>query len=165
MKNKLFLLCPECQLEHLIRKKFGSNISFLTALGAVFDLRNINYLEVLGDFLKRETIKEIIIVNNTSCLFIENLLKIEEEHEVNNDAAIINAFIDNYSYIMSGDSFMEEKRRLAECNIRRQAHEIMKNQFLSSIIMADGISLKGLLTTKKENIMKEIDLVCKESHT
>lgn len=165
MKNKLFLLCPECQLEHFIKKKFGDDIYFLTALGAVFDFRNITYLEELGDFIKRETITEIIIVNDTSCLFIENLLEVGEEHEVNNDAAIINAFIDNYSYIKSGDSLMEEKERLAECNIRRQAHEIRKNQFLYSTIMAAGINLKGLITTKKENRVEEIDLLLMESHT
>lgn len=164
MKNKLFLLCPECQLEHLIREKFGDDICFLTALGAVFDFRSIAYLEELGDFIKREAIKEIIIVNDTSCLFIENLLEIREEYEVNNDA-IINAFIDNYTYIMSGDSLMEEKKRLAECNIRRQAHEIINNQFLYSAIMAAGINLKGLITTKKENQVEEIDLLLTESHT
>lgn len=79
-KGKLYLVCPECYIEKAIRNEFGPDVYFLTALGTVFDLLNVNYTDALAHFITREMIAEITIVNDPACTFITNVIAQEEPH-------------------------------------------------------------------------------------
>lgn len=164
MKNKLFLICPDCQIDHFIKEKYGNDIFFLTALGAVFNFNEVNYIEAIADFMERESIAEIFIVNDTSCRFIKSILEKEKGYGTYAEHVLLNLLIDNYSNIMVSSSLMDKKKTLMELNIQRQALEILSNElFLPQIVQAK-IRLKGLITTKAENKIKEVNVKLKESY-
>lgn len=125
MKNKLFLICPASQTEALIKEQYGQEVFFLTALGAAFNFQEINYLEALENFLKREAIEEIFIVNDTSCPLIKSVLEQEKGFDTKAEQVLLNLLIDSYSTIMAGDSLTDKKKNLAKLNIQRQSIDIL----------------------------------------
>lgn len=163
MKNKLFLICPASQTESFIKEQYGQRVFFLTALGAVFNFREIKYVEALGNFLKREAIEEIFIVNDTSCPFIKNILEQEKGFDTKAEQIMLTILIDNYSTIMAGTSLADKKKRLAKLNVQRQALDILSNELLLSTITQSQIRLKGLITTKEKGQLEEVKLKLNET--
>lgn len=164
MKNKLFLICPASQTEALIKEQYGQEVFFLTALGAVFSFQDINYVEALECFLKREAIEEIFIVNDTSCPFIKSILEQEKGFGTKAEQVMLDLFIDNYSIIMAGTSLADKKKNLAKMNIQQQTLEILSNELLLSSITQTQIKLKGLVSTKEKGRLEEVKLTLKEIH-
>jgi carbonic anhydrase len=83
--NKLFFSCPDCYIEHKIRSKFGGNIFFLTALGAVFNSTDSIVIESIHLLIEQEKITEIYIVNDTSCRFVESVIKVEKGYNTSSE--------------------------------------------------------------------------------
>ncbi len=162
MSNKLFFICPFSQLEHFIREKYGDDVFFITALGAVFQFEDVNYTEVMRDFINRENITDIFIVNDTSCRFIKSVLEKEKGFGTFSEEAMINLLIDNYSVVMQTQSLNEQKKKLAELNIRRQVKEILSNEMFLQTIIQENVRIKGLITTKAENKLIELNFNLKE---
>ena len=73
-KNKLFLVCPDCYLEHSISLYYPGNAYFLTSLGAVFDFSDPAYAKTVRDFMQEEEIEQLYFVNACSCRFIQTAL-------------------------------------------------------------------------------------------
>ena len=92
MNNKLFFICPFSQLEHFIREKYGDDVFFITTLDDVFQFEDANYAEVIRDFIKRENITDIFVVNDTSCRFIKSVLEKEKGFEIFSEEIMINLF-------------------------------------------------------------------------
>ena len=162
MNNKLFFICPFSQLEHFIRDKFGDDVFFITALGVVFQFEDANYAEVIRDFIKRENITDIFVVNDTSCRFIKRVLEKEKGIEIISEEIMINLLIENYSVVMQTNSLIEQKKTLAELNIMRQVKEILSNELFLQPIVQNKISIKGLITTKAEDKLIELNINLKE---
>ena len=162
MNNKLFFICPFSQLEHFIREKYGDDVFFITALGAVFQFEDVNYVEVIRDFINRENITDIFIVNDTSCRFIKRVLEKEKGFGTFSEEAMINLLIDNYSVVMQTQSLIEQKKTLAELNIRRQVSEILSNELFLQTIIQENVRIKGHITTKAENKLIELNFNLKE---
>lgn len=162
MNNKLFLICPFSQLEHFIRERYGDDVFFITALGDVFEFEDANYAEVIRDFIKRENITDIFVVNDTSCRFIKRVLEKEKGFETFSEEVMINLLIDNYSVVMQTNSLIEQKKTLAELNIMRQVKEILSNELFLQQIVQNKISIKGLITAKAENKLIELNFNLKE---
>lgn len=158
MKNKLFLICPASRTESFIKEQYGQRVFFLTALGAVFNFQEINYVEALEHFLKREAIEEIFIVNDTSCPFMKSILEQEKGFETKAEQIMLDLLIENYSTIMAGTSLNDKKKNLAKLNIQRQALDILSNELLLSTISQSQIRLKGLITTKEKGQLEEVKL-------
>lgn len=158
MKNKLFFICPFSQLEDFIREKYGDDVFFITALGAVFQFKDVNYTEVMRDFINRESITEIIIVNDTSCRFIKSVLEKEKGFGTFSEKVMINLLIDNYSVVMHNKPLIEQVQTLAELNIKRQVKEILSNELFLQTIIQENIRIKGLVTTKSEHKLIEFNL-------
>ena len=162
MSNKLFFICPFSQLEHFIRAKYGDDVFFITALGAVFQFEDVNYTEVMRDFINKENITDIFIVNDTSCRFIKSVLEKEKGFGTFSEEVMINLLIDNYSVVMQTQSLIEQKKALADLNIRRQVEEILSNELFLQTIIQENVRIKGLITTKAENKMIELNFNIKE---
>ena len=157
MNNKLFFICPFSQLEHFIREKYGDDVFFITALGAVFQFEDANYVEVIRDFINRENITDIFIVNDTSCRFIKSVIEKEKGFGTFSEEVMLNLLIDNYSVVMYNKSLIEQQKSLAELNVKQQAKEIMKSELFQQQIIQNKISIKGLITTKAENKLIELN--------
>jgi hypothetical protein len=70
--NKLFLVCPFCQMENFIVKHYGE-VFFLTVPAAIFNVGS-EELGVIKEFITRENIRGIYLVSETSCNFAKNVL-------------------------------------------------------------------------------------------
>lgn len=156
MPTKLFLVCPFSFMENYIHRKFGNNIFFITSITAEANFRKIDYLETIIDFIRREKIDEIIIVNDTSCRFLNCVIKNENTLGSNAEKNLQDLFIDNYSSIIQYATILERVKKLAELNIMHQANEILENELFKQQIITNGIEVKGLITTKSENKIIQI---------
>lgn len=71
--EKLFLVCPFCQMEPPIRRQFG-DAYFLTAPGAIFRFSE-PYLDCIKQIIVRERISELHVAVSPECNFIHNVLQ------------------------------------------------------------------------------------------
>ena len=162
MVNQLFIVCPFSCMETFLQNKYGNDIFFLTFSGAVFQFEDVNYVEVIRDFINRENITNTFIVNDTSCRFIKRVLETKKGFGTFSEEVMINLLIDNYSVVMQTKSLIEQKKALAELNIRRQVKEILSNELFLQPIIQNKINIKGLITTKAENKLIELNFNLKE---
>lgn len=164
MNSKLFLICPASHIEAFIKERYGQDGYFLTAPGAVFNFQEIKYAEALKNFLERKAIKEVFIVNDSSCRFIKSILEKEQGYGTKAEQVMLNLLIDNYSQIMAGTSLAERKLSLAKLNIQRQAQDMLSNELLLQVVMRSQIRLTGLLTTKEKGQLKEVKVKLQENY-
>lgn len=155
MNKKLFLICPDCHLEHFIRKKYGDDVLFLTALGAVFNFSEVKYIEAVMDFITEESVTDIFIANDTSCRFIKSIVERENGFDTSCENIIRDILIDNYSAIMHGKSLIEKKKHLAELIVNQQIKLIMTNELFLLHIIQQDVRLKGLVLTRDEQVVTE----------
>lgn len=158
MIKKLFLICPNGQMEHFIKDRFGEDAFFLTALGGVFNFQEVAYAEALADFIERESIAEVFIVNDTSCRFIESVLEKKKGYDTAAEQIMLHLLIDNYYTVMEEGSLLDKKKSLAKLNVRQQAFEMLSNELLLTSIVRSKVRLKGLVTTKAAGKIKEINV-------
>ena len=164
IKNNLFLICPASHMEPFIKDRYGQDGYFLTAPGAVFNFQEINYSEALKDFLESKAIKEIFIVNDTSCRFIKSILEIERGYETKAEQVMLSLLIDNYSQIMEETAQADRKVRLATLNIHRQAQDLFSNKLLHPLLKRLQIRVTGILTTKEKGWLKEVNVALQENY-
>tara|TARA_B110000285_G_scaffold231819_1_gene301393 strand:- start:2561 stop:3049 length:489 start_codon:yes stop_codon:yes gene_type:complete len=155
--NKLFLICPDCYLENSIAQKYGENCFFLTALGTAFDLEEFEFMEEVNQFVIQENIKEIYIVNDFSCTFINNALKGKTDYLTKADDVLMSIVKAN-NEIENISEVKESALLLAKLNIKRLAFELTKSAFLGNKIEGQEIKLKGLKYDRINSKFNELNL-------
>jgi carbonic anhydrase len=143
--NKLFLVCPFCQMENFIIKHYGK-VFFLTAPAAMFDFKSYS-LQAIKEFITKENIKEIYLVGETSCNFTKNIMDDENHSGLECEIEIENLKSDN-------DSLFS----LTEKMLKEQANELRSNNLFGKEIEDGNILLHILIIDKGENRIKEIAL-------
>lgn len=143
-------------MEIFIRQNFGNDVFFMTSMATVmrFNSEDISALEL---FIERESINEIIIVNDTACRFINAVLKNEKQFGSYAEKKIKNIVLENYVALdkIAGE---EEKRKLiAGAIIKSQLQEMGKHNTIFSKISINKITLKGIITTKSKNEIIELN--------
>lgn len=156
MNNKLFLVCPFSCMENFIREKYGDDVFFMTAMGAVlrFDSEEISAIKL---FIEREKIREIIIASDTSCRFINGILKNEKEFGSHAETQIKNIVLENKNALAKANSEVEKQKIIANALIKNQAQEICSPDFFLSEIFINKIAVKGIITTKSKNEIIELN--------
>lgn len=158
MKNKLFIICPFSQMELYLQKKYGNEIYFITAPASVIQWNQKEYIDAIGDFIIRENIREIYLVNDTDCRFISNIINKKKLYGLYAEKIVEAIYIEHLFSCFKNMSLSEKKLKLAELNINCQIEELMKPGVLGVQILNNHIELKGIITTKKENSYKEINI-------
>lgn len=157
MTKRLFLVCPDCFMEQKVRAQYGSDSYFLTALGAVFHMDNFQYAEEVNAFLSGEDVKDIFIVNDVKCTFIQNTLS-TKNHETKAEQKLAQLYLDNYDRFEELSSDEEKKEKLALLNIKRQAKDLLEVAFIGTKIRDHQLTVKGLLYNRKTDTFKEVSL-------
>jgi hypothetical protein len=155
--NKLFLICPDCYIEQPIRNKFGDNCFFLTALGTVFDLTSFEYLKEINQFVVRENIEQIYLVNDTSCTFIKNAVEGEVKFDTKAEKPLLD-IKSSSSELMNLSSNEQKCSKIAELNLKRLRYELTESAFLGQKIEDGEIDLKGLLFDRSSKQLKDLSL-------
>lgn len=156
-KGKLYLICPDCHLEYALRDTFSQDAYFLTALGAVFDFSKVDYVEVLNQFINREMISEIIIVNDINCTFIKNVIFRENNYNTRAEHELEKLKKNNAEKFFLLDT-NKQKQLLAKLNIYRQAYELSDIDFMYGKINHKIISISGLIHDRDNASFERLNL-------
>jgi len=120
MANQLFIVCTFSFLEAFLQNIYGNDISFLTFSGAVFQFNEIEYSLEVRDFIVREKIKDIYIVNDTSCRFINGIIMRSKVSGFPSENVIEELYIDSYLKYFKDQPLFKHKYILAELNVKNQ---------------------------------------------
>jgi len=156
-KEKLYLICPDCHIEKIIRQKFGNDVYFLTALGSVFDISEFEYAEEVNRFINNEIILEIVIVNDIHCTFICNTVQRDKNYNTQAEKELTKLQENNKPKFELLD-LDKRKELLAELNIYRQAYELLEVAFIGNKIKDGLLKLSGLIYNRENLTFKKIEL-------
>lgn len=157
IKNALFIICPFCQLENFLRTKFGDNVFFITAPAAVLNFSS-DELSAIKDYLIRETIKDIYLVNDVSCNFIDEAINNKKEFGLHCEKQLRGLWQNSNSNLKTQDSLKTKNELLLENNILKQLEYLNAPEIFKHEISALGINIHGIITDKKETTILKIQI-------
>ena len=144
-------------MENFIRQKYGDDVFFITAMAAVFQSDETEYLQEIKYLIHRENITDIFILNDTSCRFINSVLKNENGTDTPCEKVLQQLLKDNATSIIENKSLLEQQIALAGINVKHQAKQILKSNLLQSTL-SDKIKLTALVATRTNNNIIEINI-------
>lgn len=156
MKPALFIVCPFSCLEPFLRSRYGHDAFFLTSTGAVMSHQPWEYLEAVADLITREKIRTVYIVNDTSCRFIDGIIRREPVHGLPAESELQEIYVDHYHESFRGQPLHKQQFKLAELNVNRQAHALMESLLVGSVLAGQGVTVKGLVTSRLLDAVREV---------
>lgn len=156
MANQLFIVCPFSCVENFLRDKFENTNYFISCSGAVLQYQELASSVAIRDFIFNANIKTIYIVNDTSCRFINSIIKRDKLSGVYSELSIQALYIEHYLTDFKDQSLFAQQRKLAELNIKKQAIKMVNSSLIGSCIADFDIAIKGLITSKENNLYQEI---------
>jgi len=144
--NILFIICPFCQLEHFLRAKFGEKVFFYTVPGGVLNFHTVETFW-LSEFLRREQITDLYLVNDVSCNFIEEAINGKQEFGLNCERQF-RELLKKLSADFESLYLKEKKELLAKTNVLAQLNYLKTQNFLKDEIPQDKIRVHGMITDK-----------------
>jgi carbonic anhydrase len=145
-------------METYLQHKYGTDIFFLTFSGAVFQFQDLEYILEVRDFILREKIQTIYIVNDTSCRFINGIIERNKLAGLPSEKVIEELYIDNYLSYFKDQPLFKQKYRLAELNVKNQINEMLNSTFPGSYFSEFDLEVKGLITSKEMKFYEEIQI-------
>lgn len=161
-QNQLFIVCPFSCLESRLTHQYGLDKYFLTYSGAIVQYHDYHYISEVREFITREGIRSITVVNDTSCRFINNIIKRAQCEGFPAEKHLEELYVENYIADFKGRNLEQQQLKLAELNVIKQIENLADSTILGSYIAENGIIIKGLVTSKNNNLFKQIHLVQNE---
>lgn len=161
MSNKLFIICPFSCMEAFLQSKYGDKIFFLTSTAAVLPYKDFEYIFAMKQFIFREGIKQIYIVNDTACRFINGIIAQNKNIAFPAENAIEELYIEHYFSDFKNQSLFHQQNKLAEHNVKNQANNFIDSAILGECIYQFDVEINGLITTKENGIFKEVKIKSK----
>ncbi len=158
MKNKLFITCPFSQMESYLQDKFGRDIYFITFPGSLAEWRQNQFSVALREFIERHLIREIYLVTDTGCAFIDRVITGAKFSGLFSEKIMRSIYEKNFATDFENTELPTRQFKLAELTIRTQTQELMRWNVLGAQIVESKIELKGLVTTKRKNLLTEIKI-------
>lgn len=158
MKHTLYLICPASKVEHFIREQYGESAFFMTALAAVFHLNEQAYLDELIKIIEKEAIEELVVVNDTSCCFIQSVLTRQKGFGTQAEQVLVDLLLDHYTHIMGTTSVAEQKNRLAELNVQRQLEELLRIDYFQQRVVLQKLVVTGLVTSRAAGKARTVNI-------
>lgn len=156
MDKKLFVVCPFSTMEAFIRSKYGEDVFFLTCSGAVLQGQDLEYMKEVNSLIIREKITSIYFVNDTSCCFLNSVIRDDRPFGLHSERIIRGLYRDNYQKDFEGKSLFQQQVKLAELNLKNQMQEITDSPILDCPESAHRIRIKGLIVSKNRDMVVEI---------
>lgn len=144
-QNQLFLVCPFCQMERFITKRFG-DVLFLTAPAAVFYFDDDPFLKAVKKTIQREKITDIYLVGDVSCQFIQYALQNESITGLRCESEI-------QELLSTTDTAFS----LTEKLLKKQLYEMTCHSVFGKEIEEGQIRLHALLTSRHDDFITPIN--------
>jgi hypothetical protein len=148
-QNALFMICPFCNLENFLRTKFGNDIFFITAPAAILNFSD-NELISVKEFMIRENIKNIYLVNDVSCNFIEEAISNKKEFGLRCEKELRMLVQNSNSIIERKNSLEIKKEMLAENNVTKQLMYLNSEKIFHETSILK-IKIDGMITDKNKS--------------
>ncbi len=161
MPNQLFIICPFSSLEPVLRKEFGKSVYFLTSPLASVETADVQFLNALKCIIETEKITEIILVNSTTCRFINGVINNSKHSHFPGLEVLQELFHKNHKTEFNGLSIKEQAYKLAELNISYYTLEILQSNILGSYILTNNIEIVGLIISENRTIFNHLQLTHK----
>ncbi len=161
MPNQLFIICPFSFLEPVLKKEFGKSIYFLTSPLASVETTDTQFLNALKCIIETEKITEIIIVNSTTCRFINGIINNSKQSHFPSVELLQELFYKNYKTDFNGLTIKDQAYKLAELNISYYTLEILQSNILGSYILTNNIEIGGLIISENRTMFNHLQLTHK----
>ena len=143
--NKLFFVCPFSNLETFFRNHYGDEVYFATSMGGIFLYNDKNSLNYFNEFINRRNIKEIILVVDTSCRFLNNVLKQRKDLYTYAEKIIESILLFNSHLIDNQATLTRKQQKLAALVIDHEIDKLLKIPMFANLREDRKIAIKGLL--------------------
>lgn len=153
---KLFLICPECNIEHALRAQFGDDIYCMTSLGAVFDISSFANAEEANQMIAKETITKIFVVNDVECKFIRNTIYEDKYNWTVAESVLEIIHQENAAEFAPMDPTQQQKL-LAKLNIQRQVRDLLEVAFIGNKIRDNYLKVTGLIYDRKDASFEKLE--------
>ena len=157
MNNKLFIVCPFSDMENFIRRKYGSDVFFVSAMGTIFDSHESSIHETIKQLLTHQKVTALYLVSDTSCRFLNNALNSICRYSSYPDSTIQKLLINNHAKWTQNKTKDNQQTLLAELILKHQAAGLQQHNLLSEGL-EDKISVTGLITSKKNDNIIELQM-------
>lgn len=160
-QKNLFLICPLSTQEDFINKHFSGTNFFLTSVGGVFNFEEIDYLELLAEFIEKERIKNIYFTRDIDCPFVSDLLSGKKVLYPYAETVLSEIYVDNYFEITNMTRF-DAAKKLGILSMQKQINELSAHSYLGNLIAKQKIGLGGIILRKKDDVVSEVLKTTKE---
>lgn len=143
-QNRLFLVCPFCQMERFITKYFG-DVLFLTAPASIFYFDDGNFLKAVKKTIQSEKITDIYLVGDVSCQIVQYMLQ-------NKSITGLRCESDIQELLSSTDTPFS----LTEKLLKKQLYEMTCHSIFGKEIEEGQIYLHALLTSRHDDFITPI---------
>ena len=123
MSNTLFIVCPFSFMENTLKRKFGSNIYFVSCPGAIIPYKDDSFVELLKEAIIINRIKRVYFVNDTACTILNSVLSNKTLFGLNAEFLIQSLCNAVYDKSLKGRTLQYQQFRLAEINLQYQPME------------------------------------------
>ena len=148
-QNTLFIICPFCQLENYLRTTFGEDVFFMTATAGVLNFSEAE-TTAIKDFIEREKISTICVVNDVACNFIEEAITNKKKFGLYCENKL-RLLLQNLDLITESKHSLKEKRELlAHANVTKQLEYLNSEKIFKQKIQVSGINTRVLITNKNK---------------
>lgn len=161
-KKSLFVVCPECHVEHLIEEAFGQDILFISALGGEYLYSSIEEYEEVSQLIDQEKVNHIYIVNACSCTFLDSVVSGNHFKNTSVEQTLNNLYFDHIEDLLPIDDHSEKIRVLSELFMKTQGQRLLNSPFLGSKIESGDLQFDGIFINENKE-MSPIDLLTTSS--
>lgn len=152
----LFVVCPFSSLEFFIRSKYNNDALFLTFAGAVLQATDIAYWDYVKKVIEKENISTICLVNDTSCRFINGVIRDEQPFGLPSENAFRMLYKEHYEALFQGRTLFQQQVKLAELNIKNQMSGIFSIPVIGDMVADARIAVKGMIVSKERDMLVEV---------
>lgn len=160
-QKNLFLICPLSTQEDFINKHFGGINFFLSSIGGVFNFEEIDYLELLAEFIEKERIKNIYFTKDIDCPFVSDLLSSKKVLHPFAETVLSEIYVDNYFEINNMTRF-DAAKKISLLSMQKQIDELSVHSYLGNLISKQKIGVGGIILSKKDDVVSEVLKTTKE---
>jgi hypothetical protein len=147
MEKTLILLCPFSNSQNFLVSRFPKkDVRFLTALGGIFPFEDRIFVEMMGNFLISENIKEVYFVQDLHSKFLSEGMQEALMNPNDTVKRISEVFARHQVEILSESSLSQQRSKLSLFVIEEQVQQMLCQLTLQRIIQENKIQIKGMLT-------------------
>jgi hypothetical protein len=155
MSNKLFIVCPFSCVENKLKRKYGSNVFFVSSPGSIIQYNDHLFIDFLRGDIIRNSINEVYFVYDASSRIINSVILNKDLFGLDAEYLIECIYKNAFAKSLKGRSNQYQQFRLAELVAQNQKNEFLTNGVFTDLIIDEKIVVKTFLISPSLQLVKE----------